>query len=417
MKRKNTEANRLKELCKRAEVNQSLDTINIHELSLEEVNRLVYDLRTHQIELEMQNEELCRAQDELVESRDRYSNLYDFAPIGYGTVSNKGMILEANLTLATMLGVERSILVNHPLAAFILPADQDIYYRHRKEIIELKQSYSCQLRMITKDAEPLWVEMETNLIRSDEVDDFSFRTVITDITKRIQAEQVLQSHVELQKLLIQEIDHRVRNNLSTLITLIKLSRTGARTIDELATAMQSRVQAIAAIHSVLSTAEWRGGDMEKMLREIVKPVKRTHIKIAGPQILIPLCQAQAVGLIINELTTNSIKYGAMSVDNAIVSISWEKQITENDKVNLIMYWRETGGPQIENEQNPGTGTSLIQRLTRYELHGQSELTYPTEGAIHTLRFTLATETTSQFNLPFNTVLPVVHLPAPLKPIH
>jgi len=76
----------------------------VPDISPEAVQRLAHDLHTHQIELEMQNEELRRAQVELVESRDRYSDLYDFAPVGYVTISSKGLILEANLTFAKMLG-------------------------------------------------------------------------------------------------------------------------------------------------------------------------------------------------------------------------------------------------------------------------------------------------------------------------
>ncbi len=131
----------------------------------EEVRNLVHDLQTHQIELEIQNEELRRIQEELVESRDRYSDLYNFAPVGYVTLSRQGVIIEANLTLANMLGVERGALVHRPLSAFILPADQDVLYLHRREILTSNQPETCQIRMLCRDAEPLWAEMDSILIR------------------------------------------------------------------------------------------------------------------------------------------------------------------------------------------------------------------------------------------------------------
>ena len=90
----------------------------------------------HQIELEMQNEELRRAQVELDAARARYFDLYDLAPVGYCTVSEEGLILEANLTAATLLGVARGALVKQPLTRFILTEDQDIYYLHRKQLFE-----------------------------------------------------------------------------------------------------------------------------------------------------------------------------------------------------------------------------------------------------------------------------------------
>ena len=83
------------------------------------MNKLVEDLHVHQIELEIQNEELRRVQSELEASRDMYSDLYDFAPVGYATVSEKGLILQANLACADMLGVERSSLIGKPFSRFV----------------------------------------------------------------------------------------------------------------------------------------------------------------------------------------------------------------------------------------------------------------------------------------------------------
>ena len=97
-----------------------------------DTQRLVHELQVHQIELEMQNEELRRAQVELDAARARYFDLYDLAPVGYCTISEEGLILEANLTAATLLGVARGALVKQPITRFILKEDQDIYYLHRK---------------------------------------------------------------------------------------------------------------------------------------------------------------------------------------------------------------------------------------------------------------------------------------------
>ena len=84
----------------------------------------------------MQNEELRRAQEELEVSRARYFDLYDLAPVGYVTLSEQGLILEANLTFVTLLGVTRGALVKQPLTRFIVREDQDIHYRHRKLLLE-----------------------------------------------------------------------------------------------------------------------------------------------------------------------------------------------------------------------------------------------------------------------------------------
>ena len=111
-------------------------TENQEALSPEETRQMLHDLRVHQIELEMQNEELRTAQAELDAARARYFDLYDLAPVGYCTVSEKGLILEANLTAATLLGVVRGTLVKQPISRFIHKEDQDVYSLHRNKLFE-----------------------------------------------------------------------------------------------------------------------------------------------------------------------------------------------------------------------------------------------------------------------------------------
>jgi PAS domain-containing protein len=102
----------------------------------EEAGRLLHELQVHQIELEMQNDELRRAQQKLEASRVKYFDLYDLAPVGYFTVSEKGLILEANLRGADLLGVERNRLVKQPLTRYIAPEAQDVYYLHRNAFLK-----------------------------------------------------------------------------------------------------------------------------------------------------------------------------------------------------------------------------------------------------------------------------------------
>ena len=120
---------------------------------------MLHELRVHQIELEMQNEELRRTQAELDAARARYFDLYDLAPVGYCTLTEKGLILEANLTAATLLGVARGALVKQPITRFILKEDQDIYYLHRKQLFETGEPQACELRMLKKDGTTFWAHL------------------------------------------------------------------------------------------------------------------------------------------------------------------------------------------------------------------------------------------------------------------
>src|SRR5512145_3366450 len=105
-------------------------------LSPRDMRRVLHELRVHQIELEMQNEELRRTQTQLETARARYFDLYDLAPVGYCVVSVEGLILEANLTAVTLLGVARAALVKQPITRFVFKDDQDIYYLHRRRFLQ-----------------------------------------------------------------------------------------------------------------------------------------------------------------------------------------------------------------------------------------------------------------------------------------
>ena len=179
---------RLRDLRRRAEARLRAEPGVIPE-TLDQAGKLVHELRTHQIELEMQNEELRRVQGELVEARDRLSDLYDFAPVGYVTLSDKGLILEANLTVADMLGVERGLLIKQRLSAFVLAEDQDAFYRHRRDLLDTKQLRTFELRMLGRGGCQFWASLDCVLAPDPEGDGLRIRCSLADITLRKRAEQ------------------------------------------------------------------------------------------------------------------------------------------------------------------------------------------------------------------------------------
>jgi len=159
-------------------------------LSPQETRQTLHELRVHQIELEMQTEELRRTQMELESARARYFDLYDLAPVGYCTISEKGQIKEVNLTAANLLDVTRSALVRQPFTAFIQKEDRDIYYMHSKPLFETGAPQVYELRMVKKDAAPFWARLEAT--REQDADGTMLcRVTVSDITERKHAEQAL----------------------------------------------------------------------------------------------------------------------------------------------------------------------------------------------------------------------------------
>lgn len=163
---------------------------NPEEMSLDEIQRTLFELQIHQIELEMQNEELRRAYLELDASRARYFELYDLAPVGYLTLCEKGLIVETNLTAAALLGISRNVMIGKPISKFILTEDSDIYYLHRKQLIETGEQQKFELRLIKEDGSIFW-GLLSNIMAEDADGSPLSRIVINDVTERKTLEREL----------------------------------------------------------------------------------------------------------------------------------------------------------------------------------------------------------------------------------
>ncbi|WP_019557824.1 putative bifunctional diguanylate cyclase/phosphodiesterase [Thiomicrorhabdus arctica] len=152
-------------------------------LSNEEILKVIHELQVHQIELEMQNEELQRTQQTLTVEKQRYFDLYNSAPVGYCTLSAENLITKANPMAATLLGINQNELVEQPLSHFIHPEDQDIYYLCRKKLLDTQKQQHFELRLQIKNSAELWVYVVASIEKIAK-DSYELRLVLTDISDR-----------------------------------------------------------------------------------------------------------------------------------------------------------------------------------------------------------------------------------------
>lgn len=161
-----------------------------------DVNNIIHELQVHQIELEMQNEELRETQNELEESQRKYIDLYNFAPVGYFTLDEKGMIDDVNQTGALLLGVGKGDLINYAFIPYIAPDYRHIFYQNTKKALETGEKQIYELKLIKKDLSPFFGQLVTVAVPDDNNSSKKLRTSLININERFMAEKALRESEE-----------------------------------------------------------------------------------------------------------------------------------------------------------------------------------------------------------------------------
>jgi two-component system, sensor histidine kinase PdtaS len=388
------------DLRKRAEKSfneQTIESTYIQNKSNVEIETLMYELQVHQIELEMQNDELRNAQILIEDSRQKYFDLYNFAPLGYITISEKNIILEANLRASELLGMERSLLINNRLTNFIVQEDEDIFYMHTKSLQKFKEPLSCELRMLNNKGVEIWVMLESipvgnigevteqirisisdiTILKEREGQLVTFQeNLIQEIEQRKKAEEKVNFQLEEKKLILKETHHRIKNNFLTISSLLNLhaeSISNPEAVSALEDAKR-RVNSMALLYEkLLLTDDYETTStkyyLENLIDDITSPlINILHLTLetqifdfqVEPKLLIP------IGIIVNELLTNILKYAFKGRASGRIQVDLKKE----DK-NIVLIIQDDGiglPPGFRNSEHEGFGLMLIKMLVE-QLHG------------------------------------------------
>ncbi|TPI69818.1 HWE histidine kinase domain-containing protein [Mesorhizobium sp. B2-8-9] len=168
---------------------------------------------------------------------------------------------------------------------------------------------------------------------------------------------------ERQRLLLRELNHRVKNTLATVQALATQTVRHARQPSVFLEAFGARLQALGAAHNLLSDREWRGigiGELARIEVRVFDTGRQPRIAISGPELLLSPDQAVGLGLILHELASNAMKYGSLSAPSGKVDLDWKTQGRKGAR-RLVLTWRESGGPRVEPPDRQGFGSILIRR--------------------------------------------------------
>jgi PAS domain S-box-containing protein len=197
--------------------------------------------------------------------------------------------------------------------------------------------------------------------------------ILRDVTERLANEEV-------RLLLAREVDHRAKNALALVQALVSLTR--ASTHEAFVEAVEGRVAALARAHSLLARNQWSGGNMRQIIREEVAAyVAQGQVVYEGPDVLLAAKAVQPISLLLHELATNAVKYGALSVPEGRLHVSWSVHPTGE----MALEWRELGGPAVSVPKQKGFGSTLISTVTARQLNGSVNVTFDPAGIIAKVR--------------------------------
>lgn len=202
---------------------------------------------------------------------------------------------------------------------------------------------------------------------------FVFVCVAQDLTER-------RAREEQVRLLLREVSHRAKNTLSIVQAIARMTAT--RTQDDFIERFTSRIQALGANHDLLVRNEWRGVDVDDLVRAQLAhfaDLVGSRIALGGPKMHLSAAAAQAIGFTLHELATNAGKYGALSTEAGRVDVRWRR-----DGELFAMSWTESNGPPVEQPEHGGFGSTVIEAMVKHTLGGEVKLDYAPSGLVWAL---------------------------------
>lgn len=338
---------------------------------------LLHDLKTHQAELEIQNDELRRAQGELETLQLRYSRLFERAPVGYVILDPNGIILQSNQKFSRLINRDVQEIKGKAFASLLREEDEPIFRSRFKALLRKPEGKEMELRFMKHPRGTFCGSVEALPHQSIETfqdsrssEDDELLITITDITRRKTIAKNLEDALEEKQSMFKELQHRAKNSFSLISSLIslKLNQCGDPVIIGILTDLRNRVSAMADLYNLL----YQKGIVDEVnVGEYLKQISRSlsslspdvEVKTVLDPLVFPVKEATSLGLILTELLSNAYKYAFPHGSRGRIDIrlsgsgdTFSFEVTDNGRG-----W-EKGVPPEKPSQNGGLGMSLISVL-------------------------------------------------------
>jgi PAS domain S-box-containing protein len=333
---------------------------------------------------------------QLSESEERLRLASDAA--GFGTYDYKVSAGEVYWSpyLRRMVGMAgEDPLTIEKVLEFVHPEQREMVREHVLGYAPNGDRREIEFKIVRPDGEVRWLLDRGQAMPDGQGPKPGWRVVgtILDITERKQVE-------EKQRLLMAELDHRVKNVLSNVSAVARLSSQRAPSVDSFVKALDGRIQAMSQAHALLARGSWVGADLQELLTEVLAPFMsraKDNIRIEGSRAWVLPELTQSLALTLHELATNALKHGALSVPTGQVMVSWAIDPGPSPTQVRLM-WRERGGPAVEKPKASGFGLTVLQAAVS-DVGALAECRFDKEGFVYSLRGPFALQDNSNHPSP------------------
>lgn len=323
------------------------------------------------------------------EIETRYQQMIETTNEGVWIVDDEGRTRLVNPTMATMLGYASDDMIGRRRVEFTDPE----YAAVMEEQLARRRSghrdvYEC--RLLRSDGSPRWVIIASTPLQDHDGGFLGSLKMVTDITERKAAEVALADACRAQQSLLNELNHRVRNNLSALLGLVELGRSRATSVGEFASSIGGRIGAMNRAYSMLAASNWNPPRLDALIEHVAEGEVRRHLRFDGSDVRVPPQQVGALALVMHELLADWVERSAGRLPDATVDISWAAASGDDHGAIVELDWVDGFGPAKEPRaaQERNIGLDLIKGLVRSDLRGEAQLNVSDEGARHHLRIVL-----------------------------
>jgi PAS domain S-box-containing protein len=323
-----------------------------------------------------------QTEEALRRSEERFARIFEQTGVGVIQCELDGLFLLVNRRFCEIVGRTAQELLTLRVPDITHPDDRDSDASHRQRLVATGVPFSVEKRYLRPDGSEVWVSVNVSVMQSADGTRPQLIGVAQDITERKVAQ-------EQQRLLVRELNHRIKNLFAITGGMVALSARSATTPTEYAKSIRGRLNALAVAHDLILPA-FGGEDsalgnptsLETLLKKILSPYVQelsdssgVRLILDGPPVSLGARAVTTFALILHELATNAAKYGALSVEEGQLHITWQ---CDDDKLNLK--WEESGGPAIrEPPKTEGFGTVISNHSVREQFGGSISHKWDVQG--------------------------------------